>query len=280
MSRRREVEEQLRSLTEISEIMGSMKNLSIMETRKLARVRQAQQQVVRTYERAAADFLFHYPELTQWPAAQLRLYVVIGSERGFCGDFNEKLLEHLGQAGAPPAPAEVRWLAVGRKLCLTLEQETRVAALLDGPGVAEEVPDALTRLVSTINSVRAQAGPTELRVLHHIDEHGEVAETPVLPPFQEAVSPVRSGLAPLLNLAPALFYGELVDQYLFAVLHAMFYTSLMAEHQRRVQHLDGATRRLDEQAAALGLRRNQLRQEEITEEIEVIMLSSELLAPR
>jgi F-type H+-transporting ATPase subunit gamma len=52
----------------------------------------------------------------------------------------------------------------------------------------------------------------------------------------------------------------------------------MAEHLHRVQHLDAATHRLEEQAAELSLKRNTLRQEEITEEIEVILLSTEALA--
>jgi F-type H+-transporting ATPase subunit gamma len=57
----------------------------------------------------------------------------------------------------------------------------------------------------------------------------------------------------------------------------MFYTSLMAEHYRRVQHLEGAIDRLEQRAEELGKKRNMLRQEEITEEIEVIMLSAGII---
>ena len=199
MTRRREVEEQLRSLTEINEIMGSMKNLSIMETRKLARVLPAQQQVVATFERAAADFLAYHQQLARWPAPELTLFVVIGSERGFCGDFNEKLIERLEQDTPGTAPGAVRWLPVGRKLCLSLEREARVADLLDGPGVVEEVPDALSRLVDAINAVRQTADTVELRVLHHSDEHGDVAQTPVLPPFRGAAAPARGGMQPVVS---------------------------------------------------------------------------------
>jgi F-type H+-transporting ATPase subunit gamma len=51
----------------------------------------------------------------------------------------------------------------------------------------------------------------------------------------------------------------------------------MAENQRRMQHMDAAVRRLELTCADLLRRRNILRQEEITEEIEVIMLSVEAL---
>jgi F-type H+-transporting ATPase subunit gamma len=69
----------------------------------------------------------------------------------------------------------------------------------------------------------------------------------------------------------------LAEQYLFAALHALLYSSLMAENQRRIQHMDSAVRRLERTSAELWQRRNILRQEEITEEIEVIMLSVEAL---
>ena len=49
----------------------------------------------------------------------------------------------------------------------------------------------------------------------------------------------------------------------------------MAENQQRVQRMDSAVRRIDEESEALRRRSNSLRQEEITEEIELIMLNIE-----
>lgn len=51
----------------------------------------------------------------------------------------------------------------------------------------------------------------------------------------------------------------------------------MAENLFRFQHMDQALQRLEKDIAEPTLKRNALRQEEITEEIEVIMLSAELL---
>jgi F-type H+-transporting ATPase subunit gamma len=81
----------------------------------------------------------------------------------------------------------------------------------------------------------------------------------------------------LLNLEPRRFFGSLGGHYLHAALHGIFYESLMAENRRRAQHMDAAVRRIDERSLPLVLERNSLRQEEITEEIEVIMLSIETL---
>ena len=83
---------------------------------------------------------------------------------------------------------------------------------------------------------------------------------------------------PLLNLSPQALLGELTDHYLFAALHAMLYTSLMIENQHRASHLDGAVKHLDDESDKLARHCNVLRQEEIIEEIEVILLSATISA--
>jgi len=82
---------------------------------------------------------------------------------------------------------------------------------------------------------------------------------------------------PLLYLPPRVFLAELIDLYLFALLHTIFYSALMAENRARMSHLEGAIQRLDRETRELELKRNLLRQEEITEEIELLMLSAKRL---
>jgi F0F1-type ATP synthase gamma subunit len=65
------------------------------------------------------------------------------------------------------------------------------------------------------------------------------------------------------------------EQYVFAALHQMLYASLWAENSRRVARLEGAVRHLDDQSAELTRRSHALRQEEIVEEIEVMLLSAD-----
>lgn len=79
-------------------------------------------------------------------------------------------------------------------------------------------------------------------------------------------------------MPPLELLSGLTSQYLYAVLHEIFFSSLMVENKRRLEHMDTAIHRLDDMTAKLKLRYNALRQEEIIEEIEVIMLSIEALA--
>lgn len=268
MTRRRELEQHLRKLEEIGEIMRSMKNLALMETRKLARFLDAQDESVRLIEVAAADFLCFHPGFIPAPAPGRQAVLVIGAERGFCGDFNEESL-----AGLDPS-ADWPVLAVGAKLCARLEKHPGLAGQFDGPAVAEDVPKILKRLVPAINLLRQSQSCDGLAVLHHRSGAEGLERKPLLPPFAQLRPAQLADLhPPLLNLPPRQFFAELVRHYLFAVLHEIFYTSLMAENQRRIQHLEGAIQRLEEKTAGFARQSRTLRQEEITEEIEVILLS-------
>ena len=76
-----------------------------------------------------------------------------------------------------------------------------------------------------------------------------------------------------MTLAPAEFFRLAMRDYLWAQLHHAFYASLMAETRYRLQHLDGAMKRMDDKVLQLRRQYTRARQDAITEEIEVILLS-------
>ena len=278
MSKRRDLETQLRSLNEIKEIMNAMKNLSLMEVHRLTRFLDTQRRVVASIEAAAADFLFFHPELFSGEEECRNVHLLVGTERGFCGDFNESVLRaldnYLGSA------RDVTLIVIGGKLAVKLTDDARVAASLDGASVAEELDSVLVKLMGTLTGLSvpaADTGPLRLTVFHH-DAVEESVKVSVLQPFQKPQAAIaRFTHPPMLYLTPQVFLTGLAEQYLVAALHELLYSSLMAENQRRMQHMDAAVRRLERTSADLLRRRNIIRQEEITEEIEVIMLSVEAL---
>ena len=117
----------------------------------------------------------------------------------------------------------------------------------------------------------------QLTVVYHDNSPGQINRRQILPPFpRQQQRTLRYGNPPVLNLEPSDFFSDLTDHYLFAVLHEIFYISLMAENQRRLQHLEGAVKHLDDETVNLRRKSQIYRQEEITEEIEVILLNSEI----
>ncbi|MBI1195594.1 MAG: F0F1 ATP synthase subunit gamma [Gammaproteobacteria bacterium] len=267
MSKRREVEGRIDALNEIRTIMESMRNLAMMESRKLARYHDMQHRVVESIGLAINSVRRHFGIGTQ-DVSEPPLYVLFGSERGFCGAYNEQLIACLSrQSDNERAPV----IGVGARLASRLQEAYPEAVCLPGAAVADEVPAVLAAVVNAVNGMRERRGPLRLEVIHFTPESHEAHCEPVLPPVEAS----GDGGEPVIHLPPQELFGELLEHYLFAVTHAWFFSALMAENQRRMQHLDQAGHHLERQIEDLGIRRNVLRQEEIIEEIEVILLSSE-----
>ena len=274
MSKRREVQNRLSMLDEIDGIMVAMKNLALLEARKLEAFLATQRRAVTGIETVAQDFLHFYPQAARTDDTQ-QLLLVIGSERGFCGDFNETL---LGPTALAMQQEGALLVAVGRRLASKLQDDKRIAAYVDGPSVADEVPPTLVRLARVLGELQQRPEAAwRLGALYHDDESGEPRIRQLLPLATPTGKSAHSH-APLLNLEPARFLSQLTSQYFYAALHEVFYASLMAENRKRLEHMENAIRRLEKDEAKLRLRYNALRQEEIIEEIEIIMLSAEALS--
>ncbi len=279
MSRRRNLEQHRLRLDETREIMNSMKALAFMETQKLASFIDAQRAVVSHVHRVAEDFFsFYPPPLTPFLRSQT-VYLLLGSERGFCGDFNEALvlalLSEREEQESEDGQQTEQIIAIGTRLCELLAAQTDQLYCLNGVSVVEDIESTLMEIVDRLKSLQEKNTGLSLRILYHDPDQQEIMNTQVLPPV-ESRHRIQQQFTypPQLNVRPEEFCRDLIDRYLFSSLHETLYLSLMAENQRRVTHLESAVQQLDDKAVALSRRSNTLRQEEITEEIEIILLST------
>lgn len=253
--------------------MNSMKNLAYIEARKLDRFLDAQTAVVQSIEEAAADFVSFYPETLPDAEESTEVYLLLGSERGFCGNFNHAILKNM-ELLVSDTPPRSPVITVGQKLSGLLKGDERVAAGLEGPSVVEEVPAVLKTVVRELTALQQRHAMLTVTAVYHGVE-GRVIQQQILPPFQHLLhQPRRFANPPILNQHPREFMLELTDHYLFAALYEILYASFMAENHHRVGHLESAVRHLDDQSTELKRQCNALRQEEIIEEIEVILLSA------
>jgi F-type H+-transporting ATPase subunit gamma len=274
MSKRSRVEAHRRSLLEIREIMKSMRSLAYIETRKLNRQLATQHQIVTDIEEVARDLMGFYRAPLTGPSAQVPVLLAIGSERGFCGELNQELARHIAGYRASGGQSEPVLLAVGQKLQALLAADARVEAEIAGANAAEEINAVLQNAASELLAMRQRRGPLLLSSVH-AEVGGRIVETPLLPAFEQYRGlPPSFSHPPVLNLAPEDFLLDLTDHFLFAALHEILYASLLAENQRRVAHLEGAVQHLDTRTEELTRRSMSLRQEEIIEEIEVILLNA------
>ena len=275
MSQRRNLQLQLRQLADIRDIMDAMKNLAMVEVLKLKNRLVNQQQMVTDLEHMAADFLDFYPYSGARADSGPDVWVLFGSERGFCSDFNDVIIKNLDHHLLSSADARVILIPVGGKLVRRLQDRQGDIRVIDGSDVAEDVGQVLNNLVDHIGQLQSEFYSVKVHVLYHHAESGQIICNQLIPPFQDFQQKHdRYGIPPILNMDPADFFITLVDEYLYTALHEIAYMSLLSENYQRIQHMTVALQRLDERTDELRRHYHIHRQEEITEELEVILLNT------
>jgi F-type H+-transporting ATPase subunit gamma len=274
MTRRRDVERELAGLSDIRSILDAMRNLALLETRKIERFLGAHERALQTTSTALADLARFHPSLRRPPGA-IPLALVLGSERGLCGDFNEALLAALREmrerAARPPSI-----VAVGARLASRLQGDRDVVLCHPGPSIAEDVDPLIAQIARSLGELlqRERGAGFELQVLFHAPGAPSVRQA-ALRPVPDEAAPPRASHPPRIHLAPDALLAELSERYLILRLQALLYGSLLAENESRLRHMDAAIRKVEQSSSGLRSRRNRLRQEEITEEIEILILSAE-----
>jgi F-type H+-transporting ATPase subunit gamma len=272
MGRFRKVDQQRKQLQELYGIIDSMKTLAQLELHKLNAVVQPRRDMGLVLQQVASEFLHFYPRPAEKQQGKA-LWLLVGSERGFCGDFNNALIRHLQQVFPECHEEPQRVLAVGRKMWLRLEEVAPGFIPLSGTSVSEELTSTLASLVHETRNQLVNQQATSLYVICHGEEPGDLYTHRLLPPEKSASVAIGS-TAPLLQIPADTFFSDFLPRYLYLTLIELFTASLLAENYYRVQHLEGAVNRLEERIELLASRARALRQEEITDEIETILLGS------
>jgi len=273
MSKRRELESHQKHLVEIREIMNSMKNLAYLETRKLSQRLRSQQNAILPIEKAATDLLQFHPQIRPLVDESNPVILLIGSERGFCGDYNEALMRYLDLNVQDNMDLAV----VGDKLGQRLEGDDRVIVRLAGANTTDEVGSILNRIVDMLAGLQVFRDNRSLKIMYHDPSTKQIQMKSILPAFADlSIERQSYANAPDINLPPSILLNELAEQYLLALLYEVLYAALMAENLSRIDHMGNALQRIDEKTAGLTQQCNALRQEEIIEEIEIILLNTTL----
>lgn len=254
--------EHLRLLADLGKIVGAMRNLAYAEVQRLSRMMTAQAQAEQVLLQAMADCL---PENEE--SEKQAIWLMIGSERGFCGGFNDHVLE-AWPALAARYPDAI-WYTAGERLCQRAVSLIPKAGALLGCSTAEEAAECVESWIESLLPITNASPDAALLVLHHT-EHG-LYEGQILP--QPKLPAPCKGSAPLRTLATHILQSRLQAEWLRTSLTGALYQSLQQENRWRLAQMQRAQDHLDEASAHLKQAYFRQRQADITSELETLMSS-------
>jgi F-type H+-transporting ATPase subunit gamma len=271
-------------LSDIAARLDTVKQLSAVITAMrgiaVARTREAQNHLdsIRSYARTVADAiatsLQFVPEpersIGPKPLAGSHTVIVLCSEQGFVGTFNERVLDATSRLVAAGSDDRAEILLAGdRGLMLARERGIApawTAAMIAHAGQATSLAD---RLVEELYGRLEADHVTRVTIVHTLPGAplpGTVVEK-VLVPFDFARFPVSEGAAPLIGLPPQVLVAKLAEEYVFAELCEAIVLSYAAENEARMRAMIAARTNVAKKRDALTARYRQLRQEDITREL-------------
>lgn len=264
----RELGRHMAALDDIGTILSAMRSLAFIETRRLLDSTARQADVLNATRVALDQLTMHYPAAQPTVAPASDVLLLIGSERGLCGDFDERIASHTEISGHPQPDTLI---AVGSRLSQRLDERDITCQPMAGASVIEDIPEVMAQIAASVWT-STQAGsdrPLGLVVIYHGDT-GVMRERVL--PVPPSSPPRRWRSRPQLQLPPPRLYGMLVEHYVLASLNAILLASLLAENRSRLDQMSSALDRLHERLDDLDHQRRRARQEAITEEIEIITL--------
>ena len=208
------------------------------------------------------------PQPRKSRSPQAHVVIVLSSEQGFAGTFNERVLD----------AAEQRLKANGSELLIVGDRGAMVAAergLVSAwsesmVAHAEEVPLLASRITDTLYSRLEQDQVARVTVIHAVPAPSasvEIVERTLLPFDFARFKVTPRSIPPITTLPVEQLIADLAEEYVYAQLCEEVLLSFAAENEARMVAMIAArnnvARKLDELVANF----RRLRQEEITGEI-------------
>lgn len=291
MARLAEIQARIHGLGELRDVVGAMRSLAAVRVQQAQETLLAIREYTSVVERALSECAPHAPAaqssastgaLQRCPstgapqsfgpssgsARAATGVVAFGSEHGFCGAYNDRVLDealaHLGHA-------RDRLLVVGSRAAMVAAERRSAVAwtcpMASHIGGVEDV--ALRTAIEVSNAIGEGLTTVVLVYTRCSGETAPLVIAETLVPYD--VAPYVSGRtdapAPLSNLAPRALFDKLAEELSFARLARAVTEAFASENAARLTAMNSARDNIENKLVGLGRLEREGRQEEITTEL-------------
>lgn len=262
---------------DLSTIVGTMKTLAAVNVRQFERSASASGDYVRTIEHGFSILLRHEPRFLEQATTRSEAgrtgRVVVGTDQGLCGGFNERVGSlAASRLSEDPGPLIVIGHRVARRLAaegFEFRMEYRT------PGSVAGITPLVSDLLIELGEWREAQGVDSITVLYNSPETSATFRTvrqQLLPLDREWLEGLmqrdwHSRSVPTYRADSNALFSWLVREWLFARVFQAVAESLAAENVARLVATQAASRSIDERLGSLRSRYRTERQRAITDEL-------------
>lgn len=285
------IKKELSQTQDLSKIITTMKNISLVNITHYERRVRAVRQYYDTIEKGFQIFLHNDSEAiledlekkASKPSSSLGA-VIIGSDKGLCGEFNEKLFQFFKKD--TEGRKEVHIIAIGNKMASLLEQHP--IQTYDFPSTPEKISNLLRDLLIVIQGWIEEEDVGEIAFFHN-----QIVSLPSYEPKFKSIFPLNldwlkslkkkpwpSHCLPTYNMKKEELFYALAQELLLISMYRSFIESLASENVARLASMQAAENNIEDRVAKLESNYHLQRQAQITEELFDILSGFEELAKR
>lgn len=280
----------LATTNDLHTVVTAMKTLSAVNIRQYeAAVTSLSQYAKSVAQGLQVVMQNHTNDLLQETSVPLQQTVVIvGSDTGLCGRFNEAIVELALQdlAATESNFEETTLIAVGGRVALELEVRNRQAnSTLQLPSSLHSITKVAQNLFTALEQLEGKSMVRRHTLLYYNRPAGlshfkqrSLQVYPLDPSWLNllAKEPWDSRSLPIYTMDWQALFSALVREYYFVSLHRTLAESLASENAARLAAMQAAEQNIEERLNDLTLKLNQLRQVSITEELQDIMAGTDV----
>ncbi|KLU05587.1 ATP synthase gamma chain [Rhodopirellula islandica] len=213
--------------------------------------------------------------------------IVIGSDQGMCGQFNEQIAAHALEHHAKHCqrPPEALWIVGARVAFLLTDSGWSIDEAFRIPTSVPEIADCVSDLLTAVEAVREQRHLTTLRIYANMRSSAGAYQpnTTQLLPIDLAwlqrlsVKSWESPCLPTFGGEREELFSLLVRQSLYVSLYQACAESLASENASRIAAMQAAEKNIEETLDELNTAFKTQRQTAITEELLDVVVGFEAL---
>lgn len=216
-----------------------------------------------------------YPAVSTHPKT---LIIVVGSQKGLCGNFNSQVFKLLGNFIQQHTAHQMSVIAIGKK-AVDFVKDYQISHAINVVELYENFSvTSLTTIAQAITShIFGGVEYHQVLIISNKQKTFFVQKAHIIPliPFaQQEQHDVAATQSYIWEQSPADVLEVLAHQYVQATLEMMLFQSLLAEQAARFLSMDASTRNAQTLLETTELYYNKLRQAKITKELTELTGSS------